>query len=155
MQSQGRVSHPCENIEHMFAEDVGKGIAVASEASATPGMCRCEAAARWAVFAYEVGGIDAEIEALPGPGAAGGLCDGWAVIPRGLNRIECVLDANSDLAAASDRIRELSEAGWDVWALVPLARLAGAHDAFRSEADYVQGWWERDQQFAFTTPEIP
>lgn len=126
-----------------------------SELTATPGMCQCEAAARWAVFAYEVGGIDAQIEPMPGPSETGGRCDGWAVIPKGLNRIECVLDANSDLTEASVRIHEFSEAGWDVWALVPLARLAGAHDAFRSEADYVQGWWERDQQFAFTSPEIP
>ena len=59
------------------------------------------------------------------------------------------------MGQASTNFHELSNAGWAVWALVPLTRLAGAHEAFQSAVDYVQGWWERKDEFSFTQPEIP
>lgn len=124
--------------------------------STPPQVCRCEAAARWSVLAYEVSGVEATLEPFRGDLAPGGRgCNGWAVVIPSLGRVECVLDEGSDLGQASTKFHELSNAGWAVWALVPLTRLAGAHEAFQSAVDYVQGWWERKDEFSFTQPEIP
>jgi hypothetical protein len=117
--------------------------------------CKCEAAAQRAVLTYEVADIPASLDRLPQPEQCVGTCSGWAVTIPSLSRIECVLDTDSDLSAASDTLSELSSAGWNVWALVPLPRLTKAHEAFQSRVEFVQGWWENDDSFAFTAPEIP
>lgn len=123
---------------------------------ATVRICRCEAAARWAALTYEVSGIDADVEPMKGRSdATDQSCKGWTVAVHSLRRIEFVLDPTYDLETTSEQIASVAKAGWEAWALVPLARLAGAHDAFRSCASYVQGWWERNEAFAFTQPEIP
>jgi hypothetical protein len=116
--------------------------------------CHCEAAANWAALTYEVGGVEASVKPLA-DSELDLACAGWAVVIPDLNRIECVLDAGTDLRLATDRLGDLSEAGWSVWALVPLAQLNQAHDVFRSTAEYVQGWWEREDHFTFSSPEIP
>jgi hypothetical protein len=70
-------------------------------------------------------------------------------------RVECILDSKADLTAAGAELVELSSAGWNVWALVPLERLPRAHEAFQSGVEFVQGWWENNQAIVFTAPEVP
>ena len=118
--------------------------------------CQCEVAAKWAALTYEVSGVEAAMEPLePSEGSTNGECAGWAVLVPSLHRIECVFDPGTDLGWATNKLAELSEAGWHAWALVPLSHLAGAHKVFQSSAEYVQGWWESDERYVFTQPEVP
>jgi hypothetical protein len=140
----------------MFVIKSAKGLAV-DTIPTSPWSCQCEAAAHTAALTYQVGGLSAEVVALPmkeGRSVVEG-CAGWAVIVRGLRRFECVFDDTSDLEAANSQVKEIADAGWDAWALVPLRRLASAHDAFRATANFVQGWWEREHNISFTKPQIP
>jgi hypothetical protein len=117
--------------------------------------CKCEAAAQRAVLGYEVAGIAASFVPLNLPGQTKSSCCGWAVTIPSLGRLECVLDSKADLDAASPELDELSNAGWSVWALVPLDRLSRAHEAFQSGVEFVQGWWDNNEAIVFTAPEIP
>lgn len=117
--------------------------------------CKCEAAAQRAVLGYEVAGIAASIGPLDLPRQRETSCRGWAVTIPSLGRVECVLDSRADLNAVGPELDQLSNAGWSVWALVPLDRLSRAHEAFQSGVEFVQGWWENNGAIAFTAPEIP
>lgn len=117
--------------------------------------CSCDVAAGHAAFSYEFEGTSATVEALDPARGDDPRCAGRAVILPDLRRIECVLDSTTDFSAASGYLAGYRAEGWDVWALVPLARLGEAHTAFGQVADCVQGWWQReDAAVSFTAPEI-
>jgi hypothetical protein len=118
----------------------------------------CELAAKWSARTYEIGGLEAAIEPLMSEPAADGseACHARAVVVPKLRQVDCVLDGRTDFSRAAQDLSRYAEAGWSVWAVVPLARLGEAHTAFASSADMVQGWWAReDNALAFTQPEIP
>lgn len=110
-------------------------------------------AAEWAALSYRVEGVDAQIASL---GVAGETSEVRLVVVPSLKRVECVVHAESDFQAVARELVELRRSGWGVWILTPLRRLGDAHVAFRDEAEYVQGWWERpDRSVTFTAPQIP
>jgi hypothetical protein len=46
--------------------------------------------------------------------------------------------------------------GWRVQALLPLAALGAAHEAFRGLDIFLQGWWTAQSgELRFTSPETP
>lgn len=117
--------------------------------------CSCEAAASRAAYSYEFDGVEARIESLAPDQSGDSRCAGRAVVLPSLRRVECVLDSSTDFDAAGKYLAEYGAEGWEVWALVPLARLGSAHTAFSHVADRVQGWWQRaDTIIAFTSPEV-
>jgi hypothetical protein len=117
----------------------------------------CEQAARRAALSYQVQGL-AGVEVFELAGEWSSRADTrsmWAVKLSALSRIECVIDDDADLEVAVRQLTRFQDAGWKVWALVPLRRLAGAHRVFQPVAEYVQGWWASHDSIAFTAPEIP
>lgn len=117
--------------------------------------CTCDVAANQAVFSYELEGTIAKVEALDPTRDNDPRCAGRAVILPDLGRIECVLDSSTDFGTATGYLAGFRADGWEVWALVPLARLGEGHTAFGSVAECVQGWWQRpDSAVSFTSPEI-
>ena len=110
-------------------------------------------AAEWAALSYRVEGVDAQVEPL---GSPTNKPDVRLVIVPALRRVECVVHDECDFDAVALELGDLRRPGWGVWVLAPLRRLGDAHTAFRGEADYVQGWWERpDRSVTFTAPQIP
>jgi hypothetical protein len=116
--------------------------------------CSCDVAAGQVVFSYELGGTDTRVEDLDPARGDDPRCAGRAVILPGLGRVECVLDSSTDFGAAVEYLADFRADGWEVWALVPLARLGEAHLSFGRTADCVQGWWQRPEApVSFTEPE--
>ena len=83
-------------------------------------------------------------------------CTGRFVVVPSLQRVDFIADLSGDLPATVDQLAGPVNAGWNVWAVVPLTRLAEAHDVFRDSVDYVQGWWMTTSgEISFTDPEVP
>jgi hypothetical protein len=119
--------------------------------------CDCGYAARASADTYRHHGHDADVQELEV--TPDGRCLGHLVTVAELLHAEVVLDQASDFAAVRAHLAGLTSAGWSAWAVVPLPRLAEAHLRFSGAAEFVQGWWARDDKnqanVAFTAPEIP
>ena len=122
---------------------------------ASTSECGCDLAAEWDAYTYRVSEIACTVKPLASTESQP-ACNGRAVVLPDLNRVECVLDASTDFADAAVHLRRFVEDGWDVWAVVPLARVGDAHLQFAGGVEYIQGWWPRgDGEIAFTAPEVP
>ena len=128
-----------------------------SETNEVKSLCSCHEAAKWAALSYEIAGEHASVEPflVSENSDDNSICQGWLVVVPGEGRVECVIDEEWDLRDAVARIDEISESGWEVWALLPLARLSMAHEVLETHVDRIQGWWDRGETFTFTSPEIP
>jgi hypothetical protein len=114
-----------------------------------------EEVALQSALSYELSGHPASVELLDRGFRAGKLCSRVVVVPS-LNRLDVVVQDPAELVSAREFLGHRRAAGWEVWALVPLAQLARAHDTGRGSVEFVQGWWTRSSgQVAFTSPEIP
>ena len=136
---------------------MGVAVETVSESTDFKSLCSCHQAAKWAALSYEIAGENASVEPFfvnENLVETSG-CQGWLVVVPGEGRVECVIDEDSDLRDAIPRIDEISESGWAVWALLPLARLSFAHEVLESHVERIQGWWDRGETFTFTSPEIP
>jgi hypothetical protein len=71
------------------------------------------------------------------------------------NRIECVIPRDADVSFYVATLDGLARAGWDVWVLVPTARLGSAHRHLRGVAVTLQPWWDTGTGVFFGRPEIP
>ena len=119
--------------------------------------CGCDLVAEWSAFAYRLRDFECRVTSLAeSESTAAEPCSGSAVAVPTLNRVECILDNDSDFSLASSQVYKLAEEGWDVWAVVPVARVGEAHLAFVGNAEFIQGWWPRpDGEISFTAPEVP
>jgi len=152
------LSQGLNRLERMFEEAERPQLDQTRETSpqAETPACSCEVAASWAAFTYGLQGVEARIQPLAADPQSDTACSGQAVVLPHLNRVECVLGTSADFSNAHKRLAVLADNGWAVWALVPLARLGQAHTAFWGAAEFVQGWWQRDEnEVAFTQPEVP
>jgi hypothetical protein len=119
--------------------------------------CNCHDAAKWAALSYEIAGESSTIQPFmpEEDGENATACHGWLVVVPRAGRVECVIDGDFDLRDAVKRIDEISDSGWSVWALLPLARMTLAHEVFEAHVERIQGWWDRGDSITFTSPEIP
>jgi len=71
-----------------------------------------------------------------------------------LHRIECIVAANPDWQEVQAGVGRLTEVGWRVTILAPLANLGSAHNDLVGSTACVQGWWTRgNNEFHFTREE--
>ena len=138
------LSHPGSMIERMFR----------SQSPAAP--CPCSEVAQQAATSYETRGYQAAVSPVPWADDDSVQCEGRFVVVPALQHVDFVAESSGDLIATVEHLSGPVKAGWDLWAVVPLARLAEAHDVFRDSVDFVQGWWTAPSgEVSFTSPEIP
>lgn len=119
-------------------------------------LCECLRVAETAAFSYVVHGHAADITEVSWASDDTHQCEGRFVFVQDLGRIDFVADAQDDLGPSVAPLSAQVDAGWEVWAVVPLSRLADAHVAYRDKIDFVQGWWQSASgEIAFTEPQIP
>jgi hypothetical protein len=119
--------------------------------------CSCEVAAQASALTYRLAGHTPQIRSI-GPDGPG-TCAGRMVIVPELSHAEAVLDDETDFGAAREELAALNSAGWNAWAVVPIARLGEAHVTFADATECVQGWWTRgdlgvEPPVAFTEPHL-
>lgn len=73
----------------------------------------------------------------------------------GLRRAEQVETEESFESIEPKTFLELRSAGLDVWVLVPLSRIAAAHETLRGVVDRIQPWWLEGDRIKFGTPRVP
>lgn len=76
------------------------------------------------------------------------------VLP-GLRRVEEIETEQSFDHVDEGRIAQLRRLGMELWILVPLSKIAEAHERFRGVADRLQPWWVDDDRVAFGEPRVP
>lgn len=76
-----------------------------------------------------------------------------AVVVHRTQTIECVVDASADWRSLQFGIEELTRLGWAVTVLIPLTAMGRAHDGLRGASAHLQGWWIRDTEMRFSSPE--
>lgn len=116
--------------------------------------CDCGIVAATAASTYSFLGHQSAVSSAPWTGSTS--CRGQMVLVPELQHIDYVADAGGDLPSSVKPLVEQVDAGWEVWAIVPLAQLADAHDVYRDRINFVQGWWRGSSgEIAFTEPEVP
>jgi len=73
----------------------------------------------------------------------------------GLRRVEEVETEETLENYDLSRLRNYTSHGLEVWVLVPLSRMAQAHDIFRGVATRIQAWWIEGSKLRFGRPERP
>jgi hypothetical protein len=76
------------------------------------------------------------------------------VVP-GLRRIEEVETEESFDSLDSRTIASRRQPGMDLWVVIPLSRLAAAHERLRGVADRIQPWSLEGGQLTFGRPRMP
>lgn len=74
------------------------------------------------------------------------------VVARGVDSIDCLVEAYPDWPQVHCAVEWLSQHGWLVTVLTPLSELGTAHETLRGAKAEIQGWWERDDEFMRFTP---
>lgn len=70
--------------------------------------------------------------------------------------VECVVDATASLRDAMTNFSALVSEGWSVNALLPVASMGQAHQAWRGLNIHLQGFWSAEGRgLRFTSPELP
>lgn len=88
----------------------------------------------------------AGIDGLPGP----------ALLVPDAGIAECVLDDGIDPVAMLPGIEALAADGWEVFVLVPAARMGIAHWDLRGCSALLQSWWPGpDESVQFGAPQVP
>jgi len=108
--------------------------------------------ARQAALSYVLNGHEAQIVEF---GASSELPGASVVVIPSLSRLDVTADDSTKLDLVLAAVEEHRSAGWDVWTIVPLRRLAEAHEACRGKTSMVQGWWVSGGDVAFTPPQVP
>jgi hypothetical protein len=73
----------------------------------------------------------------------------------GLRRVEEIETEQTLDNLDERRIAQLRRLGLELWILVPLSRIADAHERLRGLVDRLQPWWISDERIAFGQPRIP
>lgn len=71
-----------------------------------------------------------------------------------LRRVEEIETDESFDSIELRKLELLQAQGFEVWLLVPIARLGAAHETLRGKAHHVQPWWTQDGRIYFGRPEI-
>lgn len=78
-----------------------------------------------------------------------------AVVAPSERRVECVLDHTADPTVAGVASNRLAALGWELWVLVPVARMGTAHAVLRGLPLRLQPWWRDGAGVHFGGPEVP
>ncbi len=78
-----------------------------------------------------------------------------AVVAAAERRVEYVLDRTADPTVAAVAAGRLAALGWEVWVLVPVARMGTAHAVLRGLPLRLQPWWRDEAGVHFGGPEVP
>ncbi|WP_345761681.1 hypothetical protein [Diaminobutyricibacter sp. McL0608] len=83
---------------------------------------------------------------------ASNICE--AIIVRRTNSVECIIQDRPDWRGVCVGVNALTDRGWDVTVLAPLAALGTAHEGLRGTAARIQGWWTREAAMRFSPVEM-
>lgn len=70
-------------------------------------------------------------------------------------RIEKIYSSKGFESVDLKRYEEYRSKGFEIWIIVPLSSMAEAHDIFRNQVDWIQGWWAKDNSIKFGSPRRP
>jgi len=70
-------------------------------------------------------------------------------------RIEKVYSSKGFASIDLKKYEEYRNKGFEVWIVVPLSSIGKAHEAFRNQVDWIQGWWAQDNFIKFSSPRRP
>jgi hypothetical protein len=103
-------------------------------------------------WSYRTGGEDVR---LAQDLAGAGFLNCPDILLPSLRRAEHVVTEESLEAFDGGRWSSLRDAGYDLWALVPLAAVARAHECLRGVVDRIQPWWIENGRVRFGEPRLP